>query len=96
MPVYILASKLKELDIEKREEIGKKWLTKIKEACPEVKFLNHYALLGPYDFLSIYEAPDDKIAMKVSLVTLSHGALKAESWTAMPYAEFLELAREIV
>ncbi|MFW9994916.1 MAG: GYD domain-containing protein [Candidatus Odinarchaeota archaeon] len=95
MPVYILASKLKEMNAGERERIGKEWLAKIKETCPNVKWLNHYALLGPYDFLSIYEAPDDRTAMKVSLITLAHGALKAESWTAMPYAEFLELAKEV-
>lgn len=95
MPTYILASKLKDLDVDNRETIGKDWLQKIKEACPDIKWIAHYAVLGPYDFLSIYEAPDEKTAMKVSLVTLANGALKAESWTAMPYDEFLDLIKSI-
>jgi len=34
----------------------------IKEKCPEVKFIAHYGLLGPYDFMDIYEAPDEETA----------------------------------
>lgn len=67
----------------------------MEEKCPEVKWVGHYALLGPYDFMDIFEAPDGETAAKVSLISLSRGAVKAESWTAIPYARFLELAKEI-
>jgi uncharacterized protein with GYD domain len=60
-----------------------------------VKFVAHYAVLGPYDFLDIYEAPDEETAAKVSMISLAHGADRAESWLAMPYKRLLELAREI-
>ncbi|NIW78259.1 MAG: GYD domain-containing protein, partial [Calditrichae bacterium] len=53
------------------------------------------ALLGPYDFLDIYEAPDEETAAKVSMISLANGALQAESWTAVPYKRFLELSKEI-
>jgi uncharacterized protein with GYD domain len=55
----------------------------------------HYALLGPYDYLDIYEAPDEEIAAKVSLISLQTGAFQAESWVAIPYKRFVELAEEI-
>lgn len=55
----------------------------------------HYALLGPYDFLDIYEAPDEKAAAKVSMISLSNGAFEAQSLTAIPYKEFLGLTEEI-
>ena len=45
--------------------------------------------------MDIFEAPNEEIAAKVSMITLSHGAIQAESWTAIPYARFLELADEI-
>ena len=69
-----------------------KW---VKEKCPDVKFINHYALLGPYDFLDIYEAPNEEVAAKVSMISLALGAEIAESWTAIPYKKFLKLAEEI-
>jgi uncharacterized protein with GYD domain len=55
----------------------------------------HYALLGPYDYLDIYEAPDVETAAKVSLVSLQTCAFQAESWVAIPYKRFVELAEEI-
>lgn len=98
MATYILATKLSpELtkDVKRRAEIGRKWLEKVKKNCPEVKFLAHYALLGPYDFIDIYEAPDEQSAAKVSMISLSGGAVAAESWTAIPYKNFLELIEDL-
>jgi len=45
--------------------------------------------------MDIYEAPDADVAAKVALITQANGALKAESWTALPYARYLEIAREV-
>ncbi|MGB8320000.1 MAG: GYD domain-containing protein [Ignavibacteriaceae bacterium] len=78
-----------------RARLGRVWLEQVKEKCPEVKFIEHYALLGPYDFLDIYEAPDEKAAAKVSMISLSNGAFDALSLTAIPYKEFLKLTEEI-
>lgn len=98
MQTYILMTKLSpELarQMRQRAEIGREWLDRVKEKCPEVRFINHYALLGAFDFLDIYEAPDAETAAKVSMISLAHGALQAESWTAIPYKRFLELSKEI-
>jgi uncharacterized protein with GYD domain len=98
MGTYILLTKLTPeitRDLQNRERIGKKWMKKVSEKCPEVKWIAHYALLGRYDFMDIYEAPNEEVAAKVSLITLSSGALQAESWSAVPYNRFLELAGEI-
>ncbi|MCK6620908.1 MAG: GYD domain-containing protein [Calditrichaceae bacterium] len=98
MQTYILMTKLSpELarQTKQRAEIGIEWLEQVKKKCPKVRFIDHYALLGPYDFLDIYEAPDAETAAKVSMISLANGALQAESWTAIPYKRFLELAKEI-
>lgn len=98
MQTYILMTKLSpELakQMRQRAEIGREWWERVKEKCPDVRFIDHYALLGPYDFLDIYEAPDAETAAKVSMISLAHGALQAESWTAIPYKRFLELSKEI-
>jgi uncharacterized protein with GYD domain len=85
-----VASKMKD-----REKIGRSWLEHVKEKCPDVKFVAHYALLGAYDFLDIYEAPDEEVAAKVSMISMANGAFSAESWIAIPYKRIVELAREI-
>ncbi|MBN1944021.1 MAG: GYD domain-containing protein [Bradymonadales bacterium] len=97
MGIYVLMTKLTPeitQDLRNRQGIGKQWMSRVKKACPEVKWLSHYALLGPYDFMDIYEAPSNEVAAKVSLITLSSGALQAESWPAIEYAQFLNLVRE--
>ena len=98
MQTFVLMTKLapdasKHLQDQARQ--GRLWLQKVTEKCPEVNFIAHYALLGPYDFLDIYEAPNEEIAAKVSLISLQFGAFQAESWVAIPYKRFVELAKEV-
>lgn len=78
------------------EEIAKKVGTKYKEACPEVNVTHHLALLGPYDFMDILEAPNEETAFKMAAVILSSGmASSVETWTALSYKRLLELTRGI-
>lgn len=98
MPTFVLMTKLSPEITKKmkdRAKIGRAWLQQVKEKCPEVKFLAHYAILGSFDFLDIYEAPDEETAAKVSMISLSNGAFQAESHLAIPYKRFLELTEEI-
>lgn len=71
------------------------WLDEIKKQCPEVQFLAHYALLGHWDFMDIYEAPDEEAAVKVSIISRSFGAFQIESWPAIPFDRIIKLAEEI-
>ena len=82
--------------VKNREKLGRNWLEQVKEKCPEVRFISHYALLGHYDFLDIYEAPNEEAAAKVSIISLSNGAFQSESLIAIPYKRFLELTEEIL
>jgi len=98
MQTFILLTKLTpEITkrIKERSEIGETWLEMVKNKCPEIRFLSHFALLGQYDFLDIYEAPDVKSAAKLSMISKANGALQAESLPAIPYKDFLELVSEV-
>jgi uncharacterized protein with GYD domain len=96
MPIYILATKLQDPNlIENRKERGEKWIKLVREKVPDINWISHYALLGPYDFLDIFEVPNEQEALKVSLVSRSVGATIAESWTAIPYSDFLGLIEEL-
>ena len=98
MQTFVLMTKLApemSKKIKDQEKLGRVWLDQVTEKCPEVNFVAHYALLGPYDYLDIYEAPDVETAAKVSLISLQTGAFQAESWVAIPYKRFVELAEEI-
>lgn len=98
MQTYILLTKLSPEVTKKmkdRKQIGHSWLDQVKEKCPQVKFISHYAILGQYDFIDVYEAPDTETAAKVSMISQANGALQAESLAAIPYKRFLELTKEI-
>jgi uncharacterized protein with GYD domain len=81
---------------EERSRRGAEWLKKVHDSCPDVKMVGHYALLGRYDFMDIYEAPDDETAHKVSLISRQAGAVSAESWPAISYEQHLKLFDEVV
>lgn len=99
MATYILMTKLgpEELqDPAHRRKAGLVWKRKVEKYCPDVNWLAHYALLGPYDFMSIYEAEDEAAAFRVSLISRQRGALTAESWPAVPYEKFLPMYEELI
>ena len=98
MPKFVLMTRLVPAavrDAGVRETMGKQWLKKVKAACPKVKWIAHYALLGPYDFMDIYDAPDVETAHRISVLSRAEGAWSAESWQALPYEEFLDILQQV-
>jgi uncharacterized protein with GYD domain len=98
MPTFILMTRLAPESVHSangRRAMGKEWLKKVRSACPTVKFLAHYAILGPFDFMDIYDAPDVETAHRVSLISRAEGAVSAESWQALAYDRFLTLLEEV-
>ena len=71
------------------------WIEQVKKQCPDVKFTAHYALLGAWDFMDIYDAPDSESAAKVSMICSSVSGFHVESWCAIPEKRLEELAAEV-
>ena len=67
----------------------------IKQQCPEVKWVANYAVLGPYDYLEVFEAPDNDAATKVALLVRSFGHATTETWVATPWEKFADLASHL-
>jgi uncharacterized protein with GYD domain len=98
MPTFVLMTKLSPDvmgDPRGLEAVGKDWLKHVEKHCPKVKWVAHYALLGRYDFMDIYEAPDFETAHKVSYISRAQGALAAESWQAVPYERYVKLVENL-
>ena len=92
MATYILLTKLNPesmKDLSSIEENGKKWKTEVNNQCPEVKWIGHYSILGPYDFINILEARDDKAISKVAIELGSRGTLQTMTMAAMALDEFM-------
>ncbi len=65
---------------------------RIKEVNKEVeamgvKILAQYALLGPYDFINILEAPSNKVIAKVAMELGARGTLQTTTMAAMTIDE---------
>ena len=68
---------------------------RIKQECPDVSWLANYAVLGPCDYVDIFEAPDSETATKVSLLVRSFGHATTETWVATPWDRFVSVAKEM-
>lgn len=90
MATYIMLSTLTD---EGRETIKDK-PERIKEVNKEVesmgvKIVGQYAVLGPYDFVNIVEAPDNKTVARVSVALGARGTVQLMTLPAIPIDEFI-------
>lgn len=89
MATYILLTRLTD---EGRKTVKAK-PGRIKEVNKEIealgaKVLAQYAVLGPYDFVNVVEAPDNETISKVSVELGSRGTLQIMTLPAIPIETF--------
>lgn len=53
------------------------------------KVLHQYALLGPYDFITVLEAPDELAMAKVATTLAARGTLKPLTLTAIEVDDYI-------
>ncbi|MGZ4883281.1 MAG: GYD domain-containing protein [Halobacteriota archaeon] len=90
MPVYILLSTL---TAEGRKTV-KDRPNRIQEVDQEmealgVKLISQHAVIGPYDFVNIVEAPNNETIIRLSADLGSRGTVKIVSMPAIPIDEFI-------
>jgi uncharacterized protein with GYD domain len=54
-----------------------------------VRIVAQWALLGQYDFLTVIEAPDEKMVARVAVALGARGTLKTRTLAAMTVDEFI-------
>jgi uncharacterized protein with GYD domain len=52
--------------------------------------VSQWAVLGPYDFVNVVEAPDNVTVARVSALLSSRGSVKIMTMPAIPIDEFIE------
>jgi len=90
LPRYILLSNLTS---DGRKTIKQK-PERIQEVNREIealgaKVVEQYAVLGPYDFVNIVDAPDNETVTRVSIELGSRGTVQILTLPALPMAEFV-------
>ena len=55
-----------------------------------VKLLAQYALLGPYDFVTILEAPSNELMSRVAIELGARGTLQTMTMAAMSLSDYEE------
>src|SRR5207247_10972001 len=70
-----------------RERPG--WIRKVNADVTRmgVRVISQYALLGPYDFLSVIEAPDNATVSRVSVELGARGGAAGMTLAAIPLGE---------
>ncbi len=68
---------------------------RIKEVDKEVermgaKIIAQYAVIGPYDFVTILEASNNEAIARVSVELGARGTIQVETHAAIPIFEFIE------
>lgn len=90
VPTYIMLSTL----TESGAETLLKNPARIREVNREieamgVKVVQQYAVLGPYDFVNIVEAPDSDTVARVSVELGARGSVRIVTLTAIPIESFI-------
>lgn len=94
MPTYILLSNLTD-EGAKALKAKPKRLQEVNKEIEKfgAKVTAQYAVLGPYDFVSIVECPDNETIARVSVELSSRGSVRLLTLPATPVANFVRNLR---
>lgn len=89
MSLYIMLSTLSESGRKVlRERPG--WIRKVNRDVERMGArLAQYAVLGPYDFVTVMEAPDNATMSRVSVELGARGGVAAMTMAAVPLDQFI-------
>lgn len=77
------------------EELENNVMQHIRAKCPEVEWLQNFAILGPCDYLDIFRAPDHDTALEVCTIVRSFGHATTEIWSAVEWDRYKELLHRL-
>lgn len=90
MSLYVMLSTLSESGRKVlRERPG--WVKKVNADVARMgaKVVAQYAVLGPYDFVTIIEAPDNAAISRVSVELGARGGVQGMTMAAIPLEDFI-------
>jgi uncharacterized protein with GYD domain len=91
MPTYILLTQFNAdaiIDPQEMANLDKMVKKRVGLECPGVEWLDSYILLGRYDALDIFRAPDNQTASKVAVIIRSFGHATTEVLPGTSWSDF--------
>ena len=79
------------------EQLEQEVKARVREQFGEgtIEWLASYAVLGPYDYVDIFRAPDIDAAMKVATIIRTFGHAHTEVWAATEWSQFKDMIRAL-
>ncbi len=98
MPTFVMLTRLAPGSLrspQALEGLEKEVMAQVRGACPQVVWQASYAVLGPYDYLDLFTAPDIEAATRVSALVRTYGHAHTEVWPVTDWSRFKELVRDL-
>jgi uncharacterized protein with GYD domain len=90
MPTFILLSTLSPQGLQTLRATPERLLEVNREIeAIGGRVVRQWALLGPYDFLSVVEAPDERVIARISMELGARGSARFETLPALPVDELI-------
>jgi len=98
MPTYVMLTKLLASTIQPGSsfpDLAHRVAERIKSELPQVKWGSSYAVMGRFDLVDVFEAPDNATAEQVALVIRRESGATTETMPATPWDEFLGIVGKV-
>lgn len=91
MPTYLLLATLSPQGLQTLQTTPERVVEVNREfEASGISVEQQWALLGPYDMLTVVTAPDDEAIARVSQDMAARGSARIDTLTAIPTDEFLD------
>jgi uncharacterized protein with GYD domain len=91
MPIYILLSTLSGEGVESlKRNPSRLQQVNVQVEAMGARILDQWAVLGPFDFVTVVEAPDAVTVARIAVEIGARGSTKIQSMPAIPVSTFLD------
>lgn len=98
MSIYVLVTRIAPASLHTPrtyEHLERNVVDRVREECPEVRWIHNLVVSGPYDYVDLFEAPSFESALKVSVLVRTFGHGHTELWPATDWSHFKRLLQTL-
>ena len=98
MQTYMMLTRLAPSSLEtpiSLEHLERKLMAQVRKRCPTVEWIQSYALLGPYDYVDLFQAPDLETATRVATLVRTIGHARVDVWPLVAWNDYKKLLEQL-